>query len=729
MSTQPIALPSRGSPRNHISNSTNVDYTMSSGSYTGSNGNGSFNPASYTRHFLGSPISWRSTSFGLGMRFQGSPMDHTIGSPDQKPQLDSEVINAYGVLDREREFCRDYSCCGLHLTDLHALLEHFEEVHVVVIDQSSPQAQLQVPFNPQVVSQTSVPPYTPNQSQSAPVQQASYNVAFDPDEMDIEAPPPSATPSARSSPGAPTPPDTPLSTPLSAYPSPAINGHQPNFYLDKQQVQFQVTCSLNTSLTHRMFPSRRPPTVFPMACLLPLRHQDVSSSLFSDFHDSVVTCQREYACRTTQPNRPTLNLSFPSNNAHSSHPNTPHSPHVDPFNTYGRYAADYMVGMPGAKEGMDNFGMMGTVRAQRSSSSLAGAIEECVPPALLFSNTATPESTPSTSRVPSPQTQAPPPNVVTGKATPITITASGSSSALPNAPKEAAARLTASMQRPPTSLLLSKPFKCPKPNCNKSYKQANGLKYHMTHGSCNFAPPKDLEHVQQLLDKKRRDRAAAAGDSQPNTPLPSNPSTPTSPYPEITDAEMREVEREAERRLRPFACGVGDCQRRYKNMNGLRYHYQHSGEHGAVGLAMLASGVHECLGNGGSSGSNSREGSAVRGEREGRKARQSNKSSPPSRSTSLSRTGTPVSASGLNPANSHPHQQYTSPQSAQFPNLAYQQRYAEHQRVQFAQQHHYQPQHQQPQEIVVQHQTHQQQYAPVMYTPTSSVGLDISMAG
>jgi transcription factor SFP1 len=30
-------------------------------------------------------------------------------------------------------------------------------------------------------------------------------------------------------------------------------------------------------------------------------------------------------------------------------------------------------------------------------------------------------------------------------------------------------------------------------------------------------------------------------------------------------------------------------------MNGLRYHYQHSGEHGARGLTLLASGLHECL--------------------------------------------------------------------------------------------------------------------------------------
>ena len=37
----------------------------------------------------------------------------------------------------------------------------------------------------------------------------------------------------------------------------------------------------------------------------------------------------------------------------------------------------------------------------------------------------------------------------------------------------------------------------------------------------------------------------------------------------LSESELREVEREAERRLRPYACGVGECQRRYKNMNGL----------------------------------------------------------------------------------------------------------------------------------------------------------------
>lgn len=233
----------------------------------------------------------------------------------------------------------------------------------------------------------------------------------------------------------------------------------------------------------------------------------------------------------------------------------------------------------------------------------------CVPPALLFSSstTATPASTPGGSRVPSP----------TGYAQAIAhahahqTLQSQSSASMPTTPIS-----STSTSRPSTlsrtsstaspSLLLSKPFKCPKPNCNKSYKQANGLKYHMTHGSCNFAPPKDLEHVKDLLERKKRERERererdfnlGRASSALNTPTTSGPATPTTELAAeygITEMDLREVEREAERRLRPFACGVGDCQRRYKNMNGLRYHYQHSGEHGAQGLALLASGQHECL--------------------------------------------------------------------------------------------------------------------------------------
>ncbi|CCM03599.1 uncharacterized protein FIBRA_05737 [Fibroporia radiculosa] len=35
----------------------------------------------------------------------------------------------------EREFCSNFYCCGLTIADLHELLDHFEEFHVIVLDQ------------------------------------------------------------------------------------------------------------------------------------------------------------------------------------------------------------------------------------------------------------------------------------------------------------------------------------------------------------------------------------------------------------------------------------------------------------------------------------------------------------------------------------------------------------------------------------------------------------------
>jgi hypothetical protein len=65
-SPQPIALPVH----------TSHDYIM--GSYS-EDPTGTFNPASYTRHFLGSPISWRAGSFS--QRFpQGSPTAQLLSS-------------------------------------------------------------------------------------------------------------------------------------------------------------------------------------------------------------------------------------------------------------------------------------------------------------------------------------------------------------------------------------------------------------------------------------------------------------------------------------------------------------------------------------------------------------------------------------------------------------------------------------------------------------------------
>ncbi|RDX50732.1 hypothetical protein OH76DRAFT_1348358 [Lentinus brumalis] len=451
------------------------------------------------------------------------------------------IVNALQMLERQDELCRDYTCCGLNLTDLHALVDHFEECHVVVVDPYAPQPLPQTSSAvPTSSAPQSVASYFPengagvssSSSQHPRAQSAMSYQGFDPDDMELDVDQNASAPSS----GAPSPPDTPITTP-SGYPS-------PNSY-----------SALPSPLTSQ---PASPISAFETTTVLPSRGHH--SAALGGFRSSV---------------------GGPSGSAARAE---------DAFNTYAGYS-DYSSLLPGAapigsgpnamfiQQGM-TLGPMGGQNGQAV----------CAPTALLLSSSAgtTPDSTPASSRVASPilgasgsgyRNVAPNAQASSSNAGASTSSAGASSSSAASSTPRASTTLS----RPASSLLLSKPFKCPKPNCNKSYKQANGLKYHMTHGSCNFAPPKDLEHLQELLANKRNEKAKAAGDNVSEGEVT------------LSESELREVEKEAERRLRPYACGVGDCQRRYKNMNGLRYHYQHSGDHGAIGLALLASGQHECL--------------------------------------------------------------------------------------------------------------------------------------
>ncbi|KIJ67188.1 hypothetical protein HYDPIDRAFT_25663 [Hydnomerulius pinastri MD-312] len=508
--SQPIACQTSNPP----------DFPMSSGSFTGANGSIS---ASY---FLGSPISWRAGSFGS--RFYPGcspgqllgpldPSDFKCGKMSSSLESDrGSILNALSAFDREDELCRNYSCCGLQIDDLHALVQHFEEVHVVVVDQfgrAHPQLPVAVPPVTQQPIRSQPASYFPDVNQHPPT--SYHQGGFDPDDMELDVDQ-SSTPSS----SAPTPPDTPITTPLSSHPAHSFN---------------HFGQSAKEGSPHL------PVSAFDTTTVLPTR----------SIHGHSIAA-------------------FPP--SRNGVPNVTNSP--EPFNGYAGYS-DYSSSMPGTVPSPPaGDEMQSPVSPVSEPSSPYG----CLPPALVFSTTNTPANTPAASRVPSPSSASR--QSAPSAATPQPSSSSSESPAPAKVAQsqQASPRASTTLSRPASSLLLSKPFRCPKPNCNKSYKQANGLKYHMTHGSCNFAPPKDLEQVQALLASKRSAREAAGEDD--NT---------------ISEGELREVEREAERRLRPFACGVGDCQRRYKNMNGLRYHYQHSGDHGAIGLGLLASGQHECL--------------------------------------------------------------------------------------------------------------------------------------
>ncbi|ODQ82920.1 hypothetical protein BABINDRAFT_170036 [Babjeviella inositovora NRRL Y-12698] len=86
-----------------------------------------------------------------------------------------------------------------------------------------------------------------------------------------------------------------------------------------------------------------------------------------------------------------------------------------------------------------------------------------------------------------------------------------------------------------------KPFKCPVIGCDKNYKNQNGLKYHRLHG-----------HQNQMLHANP-DGSFSIIDPESNTP-----------YPEGLGMEKD----------KPYRCEV--CGKRYKNLNGLKYHRGHT---------------------------------------------------------------------------------------------------------------------------------------------------------
>ncbi|EIM84934.1 uncharacterized protein STEHIDRAFT_148199 [Stereum hirsutum FP-91666 SS1] len=680
-SARPIRLP------------VDQDATMASSSYT-NNGSFNANPASYTRPFFGSPISWRAGSFGSRFYHPGNSPGQLLGPLDPtdfragklSSSLESDrgsLINALSAMEREEEFCRNYTCCGLNLTDLHALVDHFEECHVVVVDPYTQQAayvspapgttvkpnnymtaeqqlslqqqqhlRLQLDMQQQQQQQQmQQQQHQHHQQQSLPQsnlsshpQQQSQVGAFDPDDMELDL---DSSPSSSAS----SPPQTPLSTTITPYPS---NSAYPPAGLSNLQTNLPLS-QPHPNYSHLNFNSLS----------LNSPHSQPTSSCPSPVSAFDTT--------TVLPSRSSPLGNFPPSMAQRS--NAP----ADAFNAYSTYAeynnTPNSAGMSAAGM-MQQQASMSTDEWSASGANGQGVASEpstpygCVPPALLFSNHTTPAGTPAGSRDGSPKSASATATPATyqpqasssssaassstakaskksGKSSPAPR-ASGSSSSSANASAAAAASIAS---RPGASLLLSKPFRCPKPNCNKSYKQANGLKYHMTHGSCNFAPPKDLEALQALLAERAERQALANGGAGANGAGGAGGRLEVKVGAggvvegvnglgmgmNMTEGEMREVEREAERRLRPFACGVGECQRRYKNMNGLRYHYQHSGDHGAIGLALLASGQHECLQNSKAHASSMHRSSSH------------SRTNSASASTSTSRTGTPHSTAPSTP--------------------------------------------------------------------------------
>lgn len=86
-----------------------------------------------------------------------------------------------------------------------------------------------------------------------------------------------------------------------------------------------------------------------------------------------------------------------------------------------------------------------------------------------------------------------------------------------------------------------RPYRCPVIGCEKAYKNQNGLKYHKAHGHNNQQLHENGDGTFSIVD--------------PET---------SAPYPGTLGMEKE----------KPYRCEV--CGKRYKNLNGLKYHRAHS---------------------------------------------------------------------------------------------------------------------------------------------------------
>lgn len=388
----------------------------------------------------------------------------------------------------------------MELADLHALLEHFEEVHVVVLD--SPSLRPTTTARSSAESDMSMDDDDDDDDSTEP------QSAFDPDAMDLDSGPSSSSGS--------TPPSTP---------------------------PIDITGALINS----------------------------ASTLFDNNNLVIRTSSRALSKAAASGSMSGYNTP----RGISPHPTTPGAERSEAslFNPYASYS-DFSALMPGtvrtpthqspppnAIKGDPNSPTLSSNSANHLNNNGNPTVLTSIPPALLFSPSTqtTPNGSPMQSRTgtPTPSGGLSRAGSLNGGVTSASLmslananhgasgTAGGGASSgkkgsisgvsgshyphSPSTPGASTSSSSASNGGGNGGSLVAKPFRCPTVGCNKSYKQANGLKYHITHGQCNFMP---------------RDPALDGLN-----------------------------ESEADEKARPYVCQVGPCTRRYKNMNGLREYF------------------------------------------------------------------------------------------------------------------------------------------------------------
>ncbi|WFD02536.1 Transcriptional regulator of ribosomal biogenesis proteins [Malassezia obtusa] len=450
---------------------------------------------------------------------------------------DSEAtIAAPSSVRLESTFCRNFTCCGRELDDLHDLLQHYEECHVRFEDEDEDEIQ---------------------------------NIITD-EELENSSMASDAAASTNAS------AESPLASPTST------KVHAPAAGADRV-AELKRGRPLNDAAT---------PMVVTAA-------EDLESP--SAFDTAVMRSPSTSRGKKRAFGQPNMGGGSGANPLYRALVDGGVTRH--PFNVGNIYSPSSPFSTPGSSRAgtpsldSDNESFFGSTTQPSvfSNLSLRGTNAEehqlpsCAPPNLFF-----PSAAANASNRPAKRERFNP---------------SGTSAAPAAAGSAASAAGNGSPLPTDSSAGEHRPYKCPAPGCDKAYKQMNGLKYHRLHGHCN----QNLRNVNNGLVMPTNEngptpsgpqtpsKEGEAGAAAPDAKTPSGqgpdlaafgihstgaplggggdapreaPSTPT----KMSAAGQPE---------KTYVCQVGNCDKRYKNLNGLRYHYLHSGSHGLLGLQLL----------------------------------------------------------------------------------------------------------------------------------------------
>ncbi|WFC98142.1 Transcriptional regulator of ribosomal biogenesis proteins [Malassezia yamatoensis] len=462
-----------------------------------------------------------------------SLLEYSIGRFSSSTDSDA-TIPAPSSVRLESSFCRNFTCCGRGLDDLHDLLQHYEECHVQFEDED--EDEMQSILTDEELETSSLA-------------------------SDVSRPVSAAT-------------DSPLASPVSGRMRTSAAGNDRVAELKRDRAlndsvtaneNLDAPCALDTAVVRSPSLSRGKKRAFGQPNM-------TAGSAANPLYRALVdgTKRQPYTMG---------NIYSPSS----------------PFSTPGSSRA----GTPSIDSENDTFFGSGAQPSVFSNLSIRNSNNEdhqlpsCAPPNLFFPSAANNQPNRPSKRE--------------------RFTTTTSSNTAPTSSVAPTATSTASPLPSDNAASEHRPYKCPAPGCDKTYKQMNGLKYHRLHGHCN----QNLRNANHALSMPSNDGAAAIGStpSTPNSDKEGNTSFQTDIKPNLSQqsdlaafgiqstntslagANDPSGARDAlatptkvnslNQPEKTYVCQVGSCDKRYKNLNGLRYHYLHSGSHGLLGLQLL----------------------------------------------------------------------------------------------------------------------------------------------